>query len=306
MLVRLQPINVSLNEARFKVNPTQQEQLTKIGASLRDLRTEKGTTIDEVANQIFIRPALVAAIEAGDWESLPEPVFVQGFIRRYADYLGLNGKEVSGQFEPTPVAVLPDPALATSDTVEGVVNQQDRHSLKVLSKAEPIQRVRPLTSAAAPQFKWNWLLGIVGITALLALIIWLTTRNTPQPSTSTSEPSTETVSQAPETTETPNDEASAALSPSTLPDDGLTFAVDLEEDAWMRVTVDGEVAYEGILSAGSEETWTGEDEISITAGNSGGVLFSFNGSEAQPLGEPGAVRNLTLTPDTEVESLLSP
>ncbi|MEM1311752.1 MAG: helix-turn-helix transcriptional regulator, partial [Cyanobacteria bacterium P01_H01_bin.153] len=82
------------------MNLAQQEQLNSVGAYLRDLRKEKGTTIDEVANQIFIRPALVEAIETGDWESLPEPVFVQGFIRRYADYLGLNGKEVASQFEP--------------------------------------------------------------------------------------------------------------------------------------------------------------------------------------------------------------
>ncbi|NEQ43288.1 MAG: helix-turn-helix domain-containing protein [Leptolyngbya sp. SIOISBB] len=292
------------------MNPTQQEQLTNVGAYLRDLRTEKGTTIDEVANQIFIRPALVAAIETGDWESLPEPVFVQGFIRRYAEYLGLDGKAVSRKFEPTPVAVLPDPALATSSNVEGVVKQQDKHSLKVLSKAEPIQRNDSATPPVSAPVKWNWILGAVGVAALIGLIIWLTTRNTPQPSTTT-DTTTEDISPTDAEAESPSDatstlEAPAASTPNEAPVEGVTFAINLEEAAWMRVTVDGELAYEGTMPAGSAESWTGDEEIAITAGNSGGILFSFNGSEEQPLGEPGAVSNLTLTPDTELETLSSP
>ncbi|MEM9116738.1 MAG: RodZ domain-containing protein [Cyanobacteria bacterium P01_F01_bin.56] len=291
------------------MNPAQQEQLANIGAYLRDLRQEKGTSIDEVANQIFIRPALVEAIETGNWESLPEPVFVQGFIRRYADYLGLDGREVSNRFEPTPVAVLPDPVLATSSLVEGVVKQQDKHGLKVLSKAESTLISKPLKPTAPFQLRWQWLLAVLGVAAMVGLIAWLTTRNTPQRSIATPE-TNEEADGAIATTATPDDptavESPSAPAPSTLQTDELTFAVNLEQDAWMRVTIDGEVAYEGILSAGSEETWTGEDEISITAGNSGGVLFSFNGSETRPLGQPGAVSSLTLTPNTEVESLPSP
>jgi cytoskeleton protein RodZ len=310
--LQTQFITVSLKEARCKVNPAQQEQLSKVGAYLRDLRTEQGTAIDEVANQIFIRPALVTAIETGDWESLPEPVFVQGFIRRYADYLGLDGREISQQFEPTPVAVLPDPVLATSSTVEGVVKQQDKHGLKVLSKAEPTSSSSTLVTSPNAASSRIWIFGLVGIAAVVGLIAWFTTRPAPQSSTATSE--TETIEESSEeagaTTpddegdtapETTTDEASTAAAP-----DDVTFAVNLEQDAWMRVTVDGEVAYEGTLSAGSQETWTGENEIRITAGNSGGVLFSFNGSEEQPLGQPGAVRNLTLTPDTDAEALPSP
>lgn len=304
------PIAVSLSKARCKVNPAQQEQLINVGAYLREIRKEQGTTIDEVANQIFIRPALVAAIETGDWESLPEPVFVQGFIRRYAEYLGLDGQEVARKFEPTPVAVLPDPKLASSGTVEGVVKQQDKHGLKVLSKAEPATNGRSAAPAPSAPPKWNWILGIVGIVAIAGLIIWLTTRNTPQPTTESPDAGVEapvdtTDDAQPEANDTVSEVAPEPTEVAPAPDD-VTFAVNLEEDAWMRITVDGEVAYEGILTAGSEESWTAEEELVITAGNSGGVLFSVNGSEEQPLGEPGQVRDLVLTPDTDLDALLSP
>lgn len=287
------------------MNPAQQEQLINVGAYLREMRKEKGTAIDEVANQIFIRPALVEAIETGDWETLPEPVFVQGFIRRYAEYLGLDGREVARKFEPTPVAVLPDPNLASSGTVEGVVKQQDKHGLKVLSKAEPSTNGRTSTPAPSPQPKWSWILGAVGLVAIAGLLIWLTTRNPPSPTSpdnDTAAPADPTAPVVPD--EAPEDEA-AEPAPAAAPDD-VTLTVNLAEDAWMRVSVDGEVAYEGILPAGSEESWTAAEELAVTAGNSGGVLFSVNGSDEQPLGEPGQVSNLVVTPDSDLDALLSP
>lgn len=296
------------------MNPTQQEQLLNIGAYLRDVRKEKGKDIDEVANQIFIRPALVRAIEAGDWESLPEPVFVQGFIRRYAEYLGLDGRELSKKFEPTPVSVLPNPELANSSKVEGVIKPQDKHGLKVLSKAG----VPPNGSAISPpkdsKGKGNWLIALVAIAGLAGLVIWLTTRNTPQrattPDTATEEaaiaensPAENEVSEEaiPAVTE-PEEPASEVAEETATSEAPITFAVNIEDDAWMRVTADGERVYEGILTAGTQQSWTANSEMRITAGNSGSVLYSFNGSEAQPMGAPGAVANLTLTPETNPET----
>ncbi|HEY9888838.1 MAG TPA: RodZ domain-containing protein [Candidatus Obscuribacterales bacterium] len=294
------------------MNLSQQEQLTNIGAYLREVRTESGKAIDEVANQIFIRPALVRAIEAGDWESLPEPVFVQGFIRRYADYLGLDGREVAKQFEPTPVSVLPNPVLANSSAVEGVVKQQDRHELKVISKAEP----PPSTLAPRPRrtggdgFQGGWLLGLGGVAAAIALIAWIATRNTPQPAATPPElaPTTSTPSDTPpaaapapvaETAEPPAATPPEAETPDAAATDApITFAVNVESDSWMRIIVDGEEVYEGILTTGTQQAWTAETELRVTAGNSGGVLYSFNGSDEAPLGAPGAVSNLTLTPTT--------
>lgn len=299
------------------MNPTQQEQLLNLGAYLRDVRQDKGKQIDEVANQIFIRPALVKAIEAGDWESLPEPVFVQGFIRRYAEYLGLDGKELSKKFEPTPVSVLPNPELAHSRDVEGVVKPQDKHGLKVLSKAKPAQNGTALASSHEAKSSQNWVGGAIAIAALIALLAWLTTRNTPQQATSsppseaqTAEAETpETVPEAavtPEPATTLEEDAEAIADTTAVGEAPITFAVNIEDDAWLRVIADGERVHEGILTTGTQQTWTAETELRITAGNSGGVQYSFNGSEEQPMGAPGSVANLTLTPDTDAEALSTP
>ena len=78
-----------------KLAPTQIEQLQSIGAYLRQVRQEQGLSVDMLANQIFIRPALLQALESGQDAALPEPVFIQGFIRRYAEALGLDGQAIA-------------------------------------------------------------------------------------------------------------------------------------------------------------------------------------------------------------------
>jgi cytoskeletal protein RodZ len=299
------------------VNPAQQEQLLDIGTYLQGVRKDKGKSVDEVANQIFIRPALVKAIESGDWESLPEPIFVQGFIRRYAEHLGLDGQELSQKFKPTPVSVLPNPQLANRGTMEGVVDQQDKHGLKVLSKAEPTRPTATVVPRSSPNR--SWVAGLVAAAALLGLVGWLATRSAPQPVSSANTPDDLTSDDPEAATADPSvPEAGTAESatdlqePIVLPDaeaadaagsNPINFEVSLEGDAWMRVIADGEEVYEGILTTGTQQSWTAQNELVVTTGNSGEVLFSFNGSEEAPIGAPGAVSNLTLTPDTDPQAL---
>ncbi|MFH7244231.1 MAG: helix-turn-helix domain-containing protein [Spirulina sp.] len=93
--------------------PTQVEQLQRIGDHLRQVRQEQGLSLDILANQIFIRPALLQALETGREEQLPEAVFIQGFIRRYAEALGLDGKAISQEFVVSPPPMVPSPDLVT-------------------------------------------------------------------------------------------------------------------------------------------------------------------------------------------------
>ncbi|NEO63552.1 MAG: helix-turn-helix domain-containing protein, partial [Moorea sp. SIO4G2] len=56
----------------------QEEQLQKIGTYLSQVRQEKSIPIEEVANNTFIRLHILQALEAGQSEPLPEPVYIQG------------------------------------------------------------------------------------------------------------------------------------------------------------------------------------------------------------------------------------
>ena len=77
------------------LNQAQVEQLKEITTHLRQVRQEKSIRIEEVAAATLIRAGVLQALEEKRFEELPEPIFVQGFIRRYGDALGLDGNALS-------------------------------------------------------------------------------------------------------------------------------------------------------------------------------------------------------------------
>jgi len=64
---------------------------TAVGKILQDAREKRGLTLDQVAGATYIRLHYLRAMEAGDFEALPSRVQIKGFLRSYADYLGLDG-----------------------------------------------------------------------------------------------------------------------------------------------------------------------------------------------------------------------
>ncbi|MEO1623112.1 MAG: helix-turn-helix domain-containing protein, partial [Cyanobacteria bacterium J06632_3] len=97
-----------------KFSAPQQSQLAQIGAFLRENREKQQKSLEDIAIRTYIRPQLLNGIEMGNPDVLPEPIFVQGFIRRYAETLGLKGVELSQQFTVTSIPSTPRPAKATT------------------------------------------------------------------------------------------------------------------------------------------------------------------------------------------------
>jgi cytoskeleton protein RodZ len=63
----------------------------EIGGSLREARLKRGLTAADVQKAIRIRDRYLQALEEERWELLPGDAYVKGFLRTYADYLGLDG-----------------------------------------------------------------------------------------------------------------------------------------------------------------------------------------------------------------------
>src|SRR4051812_37037371 len=69
------------------------EELTYLehpGISLSKIREEKGYTIEYVASKLHLRVRIIELIEQGDFNLLPEPVFVKGYLRAYSKLLGIS------------------------------------------------------------------------------------------------------------------------------------------------------------------------------------------------------------------------
>lgn len=245
----------------------QQEHLLALGAVLRDAREASGQTLDELAGKVLVRPRLLIAIEEARTHELPEPIYVRGLIRRYGDVLGLDGNALAQDYVSIPVPK----ASGRSWSREAAVQLRPYHlyAAYVALIAVSVSGLSYLMQRALPQDAAEPILDPVAVEQL-------TLQRTPAPSdaaTNLAEP----------------DVASAPEAP-------IVVAVEFVQQSWVRVTADGDEAYEGILQEGVERSWTAEESLTIRAGNAGGVVLAYNQGTAKPMGQPGTVVEQTFTP----------
>lgn len=73
--------------------------MSGVGQILKNSREAKGITIEQVAEATSIRLLYLKAIEDEQFDIVPGEVYLKGFIRNYANYLGLNGPALVEQYK---------------------------------------------------------------------------------------------------------------------------------------------------------------------------------------------------------------
>lgn len=69
-----------------------------VGEILKTARKKKKIKLDEVAKATKIKKEFLRAIEKNDWRKIPFEVTARGFIKNYAEFLGLSSKSVLAVF----------------------------------------------------------------------------------------------------------------------------------------------------------------------------------------------------------------
>jgi cytoskeleton protein RodZ len=73
--------------------------MAEIGATLREARMRAKIDINEVETRTKIRAKYLRAIENEEWSLLPGDVYVKSFLRTYADYLGLDSRQIIDDYK---------------------------------------------------------------------------------------------------------------------------------------------------------------------------------------------------------------
>ncbi|MDJ0616057.1 MAG: DUF4115 domain-containing protein [Calothrix sp. MO_192.B10] len=74
----------------------------------------------------------------------------------------------------------------------------------------------------------------------------------------------------------------------------VQIGLTVKEESWVKVIADGKVKYQGNLPKGYHRTWRAEEELTVRAGNAGGVLVSVNQQQAKRMGQPGKVKEVKI------------
>ena len=140
--------------------------LETVGQDLRAARLRRGDDLASVSKALKIRKDYLEALEEDRFESLPGRAYAVGFIRTYADYLGLDAgdcverfkSEIAGrEAEPAAVAVIDDDERKLPQgwkIIAGVVLLlivYGAYHLAVSADAMLRQPVEPVPAGIAPQ-----------------------------------------------------------------------------------------------------------------------------------------------------------
>ncbi|MFE1745708.1 helix-turn-helix domain-containing protein [Coleofasciculus sp. H7-2] len=258
-----------MKENPLHLQQQQVEKLKELGSRLRQVREEQSMSLEEVGDQTRIQVRLLKAIEEGKREILPEPVYIQGFIKRYADALGLNGVEFSHTFPTGPVFQL----------------------IKPTWRYLPSAQLRPIHLYLIYVFL------VIGAVNGLSYVV-----NRPTVEVSNGETNRLEPNQSLEKANAANTDSLEQLGPlapalfsSNTSQTGkpVRVGVTVKTPSWVRVVVDGKTQFEGMLPEGTQRTWVADETLIVKAGNAGGILVAFNDEKAKKLGAPGKVREVT-------------
>lgn len=73
--------------------------MARLGETLRAQRERKGISLEQAADDTRIREKFLAALESGDYQSLPGAIYTKGLLRNYADYLDVDSNELVALFQ---------------------------------------------------------------------------------------------------------------------------------------------------------------------------------------------------------------
>ncbi len=93
------------------------------GQRLHDARVQERLSREQVAEMLHLSPQQISALESDDFKSLPEATYVRGYLRSYAQLLGLPVDEVvasyarlNGSYRSARLnALVPEPQITTRD-----------------------------------------------------------------------------------------------------------------------------------------------------------------------------------------------
>jgi cytoskeletal protein RodZ len=263
-----------------------------------------GFSLQEVERNIHIRQHYLEALEAGNLDGLPSPVQGRGMLQNYAAFLGLDDEKI---------------LLLYADGLQAQL--AEKRAVKPV-KPETKTRRRRMSIPFPRIFPGDWMISAILIVAVLAFVIWGVIRisslqaalnpaetvpsivealqttpegdliDTPQALETPFLEATEVVNIPGEGSDLippPPEENNPETPVPTISNAPVQVYVSVLRRAWMRVTVDGDIEFEGRVIPGSAYSFSGEFQIELFTGNGAGLQVFFNGTDLGVLGVYGEV-----------------
>ncbi len=277
---------------------------TQVGQQLQEQRILLGLDLDEVERFTHIKEHYLSALEKGDWQHLPSVVQGRGMLKNYASFLRLD----------------PEPLLLTF--ADAVQKDWERTQPRARDLERPVRESpRQVAARRLNWFNRDLLIGAVLVIFFVSVVIIGGMRVMDLArDTSTIEPTppsiaevllptpTETLAPTPTATRPSpiDDEAgngggeAAVIEPTealvpVIGEGQVQVQINVQQRAYMRITADGDVVFNGRVIPGSAYAFAGEESVEILTGNAAALEVLYNGENIGTLGIYGEVVNFVIT-----------
>jgi len=267
--------------------------MSELGDRLRQARERQGLSLAQASVDTRILQASLASLEEGAYQRLPGDVVVRGFIRNYAQYLGLPPDEMielyrreRGGTDPIRVVPATNPPRTRAYVLPSFLGVFFVTMALVGLAYVTLNAVGRIGDRAG---------GVVAGPTVVAPApsplptVTLAAMPTTAPATQTASPPTASPDAlvaggnieppeqaAPQMTATPSAPIVLEI---IIPNSRGT------ENSWVRVQTDGSTAFEGIMRSGEKLVFEAQRRVFIRAGNPPDVQVTVNGLQQGPLGQ---------------------
>jgi cytoskeletal protein RodZ len=290
----------------------------KIGRILEHRRKERGLSLDDVEQATKIRKRYLEGLERDDYDVLPAGVYAQGFLKTYANYLGLDGEELTRQLKSRRkrrrergINYDPDPEDGFEEPLISPAGLQGTGQRRFPTSAVVTLLVAVLVLAA-----------VIGALYFVGRGVETSRpeRNEPPPAENQPKQNPEKAASRQESKGSGTQENAAGGeggaaaeqdadagqkaggagtdgAPQRAPADTLRVSIRVSErPSWLLIRADGTVIYAQVVEPGFYSTFRADRRLYIQGGDGGAVQVEINGQDAGTLGEPYNIgeKNFTL------------
>jgi cytoskeletal protein RodZ len=273
-----------------------------IGDKLRETREKQGLTLKDVQNRTKIRSRYLKALEEEDFELIPGDAYVRVFIKGYANQLGLDGNTLVKEYQQSRITP---------------IEKEDYIHTKEIELPQEEEKESFLHKRLWSIIIITIILLLIGFVAYNVILLNGSQNDLEQLKEETVfqsiEPELEDIiTDTPETIEEeiieneplifePTEELTEELEEITdevieepitetpVEEEEKTLQIIVTARCWVRIRVDGETVYEGILEKGETKEFSGKEELYIRMGNAGGIKVKKGDEIIGPLGRSGEV-----------------
>jgi cytoskeletal protein RodZ len=280
----------------------------EIGAELQERREVLGLSRLDIEDHTHIPGHYIEYIESGAFDQFPSPTQARGMLINYINFLNINPDRPMLKYAE---ALQSDLSVRQASQEETAAKPKFFPSIPKPKLKQPPQWVRMFLS---PDLI---LVSVLGFT-IVAMTIWgigrvnrARTELVPQPtSPSLVEALLPTATNSPTPTATIEPDAGGELlnvdsqpENTAIPFGESEFSTAMQvfivirQRTFLKVTIDGEVAYDGRALPGASLVFYGQDSIELLTGDAGALQVYFNDQDQGVLGISGEVKKIIYTQD---------